>query len=58
MNDVRCPFCRKKLGDTVLGYYRTTCPRCHAPVVIVRAGALNVNDGGTMVSVRVETRPA
>lgn len=44
MTDVRCPGCGKKLGDQVVGYYRTACPRCHREVVVVRQGTATVTD--------------
>lgn len=61
MNELRCPHrrpdgrvCGQKLGDSALGYYRTTCPRCKQPVVFVSGGMLNVNDDGRPVRVTVD----
>lgn len=60
MNELRCPHprpgggvCGQKLGDSALGYYRTTCPRCKRPVVFISGGMLNVNDDGREVRVTV-----
>lgn len=33
---IRCPKCNKRLGDELVGVYRTTCPRCKTPVTITR----------------------
>lgn len=57
MTEVRCPGCGKKLGEDVLGYYRTTCPRCHRPVVVCQPGSLRVNDGGRVMDVRAQVVP-
>lgn len=35
-DEVRCPYCDKKLGDRLAGTYETTCPRCKKPVSITR----------------------
>ena len=61
MNEVRCPWrrpdgrpCGQKLGDAQMGYYRTTCPRCKRPVVLVTGGMLDVHNEGLVLRVRVE----
>lgn len=52
---VRCPNpdCSARLGDEVIGYYRTTCHRCHAPVVIVRAASSVIEFPSVRVAVNV-----
>jgi len=37
-----------------MGYYRTTCPRCKRPVVLVTGGMLDVHNEGLVLRVRVE----
>ena len=33
---IRCPHCKKKLGNRLAGTYETTCPRCKQMVSITR----------------------
>jgi phage FluMu protein Com len=33
---IRCPQCRKKLGEGLEGTYLNQCPRCHSLVTVVR----------------------
>ncbi len=57
---VRCPNpdCGARVGDDMIGYYRTTCHRCHGPIVIVRAAQsiIELNDVRVIVNVRIEDK--
>jgi DNA-directed RNA polymerase subunit RPC12/RpoP len=51
---VRCPDCGKKLGDQVLGLYRTSCPRCPAQVEIKTYGTWRIEDDFSVTTITVQ----
>lgn len=62
---LRCPHprpdgqpCDRKVGNEVVGVYRTDCPRCGRPVEFVGDGQATVTDrDGRPVEVRAEVVP-
>lgn len=57
--EIRCPQCRKKLGNRVLGLYITDCPRCHSPVRVIMRGSETVSFRGErfLISCQPATAP-
>jgi len=57
---VRCPNpdCNGRIGDEVIGYYRTKCHRCHGLVVVVRAAnsVIEFDAVRVIVTVRIEDK--
>ncbi len=56
---VRCPDCGRKVGDDLIGAYRTTCPRCHTAIEFKVYGERRIEDdtGVTVISVTRTEKP-
>lgn len=56
---VRCsnPACGKRLGNEVLGFYRTVCPRCHQAVTVVVPGSRRLTVNGVTYEIDVRLAP-
>jgi len=53
---IACPNCGGKVGSEVVGYYRTTCRKCHRVVVWWSAGRRTFVDPSTGKAVEVIAR--
>lgn len=50
---VRCPECGRKVGDWLIGAYRTTCPRCHVPIEFKVYGERRIEDETGVTTIAV-----
>lgn len=66
---VKCPhpvegkknfFCWQLVAEEFAGFLRTTCRRCHRPIVAVTTGRTEIDDvdGVIVVTVTKEAKPA
>ena len=51
---LRCPGCDKRVGDEVVGVYRTRCPRCGRPVSLKGEGRTTITENGETYEARCE----